>query len=220
MIKNLFDLKEEELARLGRAVGKKPLLIVVHPYFPKVTDKGIVNSPVNRSFDRFIKSRARKDRVVFVFEGDELISKTSKILSRKGITSSDEVVLVPTVSNWNPRPISGWEDFEKILEKMGVKKVIVGGRQFNEISLSSATKSAQELASQVFRSAKENGREESFKRSQRFTSRKVFKRYQDMRKALRISRQKKALFGGCAGRTTARLLVSRKFKVRTTKQFT
>ncbi len=220
MINNLFELKAEELARLGRAVGKKPLLIIVHPYFPKVTNKGTLLRPVNRNFDRFIKSRARKDRVVFIFEGEREIAKTSKILSRKGITRSDEVILVPTISKWNPRPISGWKDFEKIIKKMGVKKVVVGGRQFSEITLNSATRNAQELALHVFRVAKEIGVEESFKESQRATTRKVFKRYQDIRKALRISGQKKAPFGGCAGRTTARLMASRKFRVRTTKQFT
>lgn len=107
MIKSLLDLKEGELARLGRAVGKKPLLIIVHPYFSSVSDKGLIPLPVNRRFDKFIKSRARKDRVVFIFEGQESLSETSKILSRKGITNSDEVVLIPTVTNRNPRPIIG-----------------------------------------------------------------------------------------------------------------
>ena len=142
--KDFFDLKENEFAALKAETGDHDgaIRIFVHPYFE---GGGMKDSP--QQYERLLQHALKSEKVppVFIMEETREISKLKDRL--RNLAISKAVYVVPTFGGTSePHPKDGEvdahaENWKKLIDRfkmLGVKKIIIGGREF-VVSTASST---------------------------------------------------------------------------------
>jgi hypothetical protein len=206
-MQNLETLTKEQTTRLRQELTRKKLIVIVHPFF----------GTNNAQLTRFLAEQRHEKYVMLIMDAKEM-RRGIELLALLKTKKQENILFLETIKKTNPRPVIGWKEFIRLLEKIGTKKIIVGGRLLTEISLYDAETAKKEWAEIIQKIIAEKKTAEE--KETLLEARRHYAKNRDAAKALRITKQRTGNFFGCAGRTATKLTNARKFKVKTTKHLT
>ena len=124
-VKNLSDLTKSELNKIAQSQKDKSTLVIVHPYYDSTQNPGL---------DDFLTKGKHKGRLVIFLEEAVKVNVLKERLAKLGAAENHTILIVPTL-RYNPQPTTGWQKFFKQLDALKIKKIVVGGKDLQKVTL-------------------------------------------------------------------------------------
>jgi len=193
MINRLDKLSGHALAQAAEKNSGKKALIIVHPFFTRSSRL----KAKNRKFEQFIMSKRINNYFVVVLEESHMIPALRKRLGTLGLTKSDSLFIVGTKGGM-PDPVVGWQKLIAKLGCVGVRDLIVSGRDLDKHGIECVQHELEIEKKSIMR--RKN-------------------RYSKIR-AMRRAAQGNRTYAACAGITWSKLKSSGRFRVKASRHFT